>query len=372
MASNVPNLIFYDTPKGNANLRYFGNFLAPDPFLAMRMRGRSYAVLNALEFARGKRQSRFDEVLDYGELLKETKQPSPTIADVAVLLAKKQRVKTFVVGADFPLGLARRLEAKGLSLKIGENLFPERAIKSTREAEFICQANELNSRCFYEVEKLLRASRPRGGFLVYKDRKLTSELLHARIQAICLEHGASARGTIVAGGDQACDPHEEGFGPLRANELIVVDIFPRGKDGYFGDMTRTYLKGRASEAQQALVDTVLTAQKKAIRALKAGVSGKAVHQLVEKFFDARGFRTSVDKKGYSGFFHGLGHGLGLEVHEAPSLSPRGGVLKEGAVVTVEPGLYYRGIGGCRIEDVVQLTKTGVRMLSSHPYRWQIR
>jgi Xaa-Pro aminopeptidase len=190
----------------------------------------------------------------------------------------------------------------------------------------------------------------------------------------CLEAGAISTNTIIAAGDQGCDPHERGSGPIRANELIIVDIFPRViATGYFGDMTRTFLRGRASEAQRTLVAAVRSAQSAALKTIRAGVNGREVHGQVVEIFTARGFQTKHTPRGSVGFFHGTGHGLGLEVHEPPRMNASFDYrLKRGSVVTVEPGLYYPGIGGCRIEDVVQVTATGVKLLSSYHYDWEIR
>ena len=188
------------------------------------------------------------------------------------------------------------------------------------------------------------------------------------------EGGQAGGTTIVAGGNQACDPHDRGSGPLRPNELIIIDIFPRvTKTGYFGDMTRTYLRGRASDAQRRLVATVGAAQKAALRTISAGVDTRVVHEEVVTTFTAAGCQTRHTKTGSVGFFHGTGHGLGLAVHEAPRISGSIAMpLKKGAVVTVEPGLYYPEIGGCRIEDVVQVTTRAPLFLSKHPYDWEFR
>jgi len=138
-------------------------------------------------------------------------------------------------------------------------------------------------------------------------------------------------------------------------------------------MTRTFLKGRASDAQKAIVAGVREAQLAALGAVKAGVSGKAVHQTVLDVFAKLGFETKHTPKGSVGFFHGTGHGVGLDIHEAPRLGPTvDAPLKKGTVVTVEPGLYYPGIGGCRIEDVVQVTSGAPRMLSSYHYEWELK
>jgi Xaa-Pro aminopeptidase len=204
---------------------------------------------------------------------------------------------------------------------------------------------------------------------------LTSEKLRFAIESAIMAEGGHAGGsTIVAGGDQACDPHQRGFGPLRPDELIIIDIFPRvAATGYFGDMTRTYLRGRATDAQRKLVATVREAQLAALAEIRAGVDGRTVHQTVVAVFDSAGFETKRTKTGSVGFFHGTGHGLGLAVHEMPRMSGAVSMeLKQGTVVTVEPGLYYPGLGGCRIEDVVQVTARAPKMLSSHSYDWELR
>ena len=195
-------------------------------------------------------------------------------------------------------------------------------------------------------------------------------MLRAEIDSAVLRAGGVPTGTIVAGGDQACDPHERGHGPLHADSLIILDVFPRdAKSGYFGDMTRTVLRGRASEAQRKLWETVKAGQALALKRIKAGIDGMTIHKAIQEFFASRGFTTGVRNGRRVGFFHGTGHGLGLEIHEHPRLQKV--VLKDRQVLTVEPGLYYPGVGGARQEDVVVVTKTGCRILSRFPKQLEI-
>jgi len=211
--------------------------------------------------------------------------------------------------------------------------------------------------------EVLKAARPGSGKrLRWNGKTLTSEILRAEIDSSILRAGGIPTGTIVAGGDQACDPHERGHGPLYADSLIILDVFPRdAKTGYFGDMTRTVLRGRASDAQRKLWETVKAGQALALKRIRAGVDGMTIHKAIQEFFAGRGFPTEVRKGRRVGFFHGTGHGLGLEIHEHPRLQKV--VLKNRQVLTVEPGLYYPGVGGARQEDVVVVTKTGCRILS---------
>ena len=157
---------------------------------------------------------------------------------------------------------------------------------------------------------------------------------------------------------------------MKANSLIILDIFPRdAKSGYFGDMTRTVVRGRASEAQRRLWETVWEGQKLALKKMKPGVDGLELHNEVKQFFTDRGFPTGVRDGRQVGFFHGTGHGLGLEIHEYPRFQKT--VFKVGQVLTVEPGLYYPGVGGARIEDVAVVTRSGHRLLSRFEKRLEI-
>jgi Xaa-Pro aminopeptidase len=152
---------------------------------------------------------------------------------------------------------------------------------------------------------------------------------------------------------------------LRANELIILDIFPRAqKTGYFGDITRTVVKGRASEAARKLYDTVHEGQNLAFTLMKAETPTSKVHEAVLSLFNQKGYQTGKMKGRMQGFFHGTGHGLGLEIHESPRVGATStGVLKPGQVITVEPGLYYPEIGGVRIEDVAVITTGKARNLT---------
>jgi Xaa-Pro aminopeptidase len=372
-----PPLLYADTER-SADALYFGRVGVPDPFLAFGVRGRRYAVVSALEFARVRRDSAFDVVVPLEACLQEARRKWPRrsvgVAEIMVLLAREHRQARFTIPEDFPAGLCERLRRLGLNLAVADGpLFPQRTIKTPAEAAAIREGNRCSARGIAAAERVLRASQVRGRRLVYRGATLTSERLKFAIESACLEAGANSVNTIAAGGDQACDPHDRGSGPLRPHELIVVDVFPRVQaTGYYGDMTRTFLRGRASDAQRDLVAAVRAAQRAALRAIRAGVEGAAVHAAVTGLFARRGYETRRTARRSVGFFHGTGHGLGLEVHEPPRLGATAhAALPRGAVVTVEPGLYYPGLGGCRIEDVVQVTSASPRMLSRFHYRWEL-
>lgn len=371
-----PPLLYADTER-SADALYFGRIGIPDPFLAFAVRGRKYAVVSALEFARVRRDSAFDVVKPLESCLQEARRAWPRrsvgAAEVMALLARGLRQTRFTVPEDFPAGLCERLRRLKLDLVVSAGpLFPQRTTKTPAEAAAIREGNRCSACGIAAAERVLRASRIRGRRLVHRGATLTSERLKFAVEVACLEAGATSVNTIAAGGDQACDPHDRGSGPLRPNELIVVDVFPRVQaSGYYGDMTRTFLRGRASDAQRALVAAVRAAQQAALRVVRAGVEGAQVHAAVTALFARRGYETRRSAGRSVGFFHGTGHGLGLEVHEPPRLGPTAHTaLPLGSVVTVEPGLYYPGLGGCRIEDVVQVTSASPRMLSRFHYRWE--
>jgi Xaa-Pro aminopeptidase len=197
-----------------------------------------------------------------------------------------------------------------------------------------------------------------------------AEEAHTIIDNILAEHDCdSPEGHIVAGGEQAVEPHERGHGPLNHGEAIVIDIFPRSKKtGYFADMTRTVCIGEPKNPEiKKMFDAVVAVQELAESMMKPGVACKAIQEAAEKLFMERGYETSGKGKEFAfaqGFVHGLGHGVGREVHEAPHISRRSeDVLMEGDVVTNEPGLYYKGIGGIRMEDMLLITQDGCRNLT---------
>jgi Xaa-Pro aminopeptidase len=182
-----------------------------------------------------------------------------------------------------------------------------------------------------------------------------------------MERDCVAQHTIVAGGEHACDPHNEGSGPLPAGRSIIFDVFPRSAvSRYFADMSRTVVRGDVSPELKRLYDTVKDAQEEAIGKIKDGADGMRIHHGICARFEKAGYKTGVVEGRMQGYFHGTGHGVGLDIHEAPRISRTGSVLQEGHVVTVEPGLYYPGLGAVRIEDMVLVTKDGCRNLTNFP------
>lgn len=351
----------------DADMLYATHFFVPDPFILLEQNGKRTLVLSDLEIDRGRKQARADEFLPYSVFEREVQGKSkkaPPYERVLAHFLKQKKVRSAIVPDNFPLGYARALAAEKIRLQVADGLFwPEREAKSESELRLMRKALEITEAGMKRGFEVLKRAKPgKAQKLEWSGAVLTSEILRAEIDTAVLHAGGLPANTIVAGGDQACDPHERGHGPLKANSLIIIDIFPRvAASGYYGDLTRTVVRGRASEAQRRLWETVNEGQALALRQMKPGVDGLKLHRQVQQYFTDQGYPTEIRNGRQTGFFHGTGHGLGLEIHEIPRFQKT--VFKVGQVVTVEPGLYYPGLGGVRTEDVVAITKRGIRMLS---------
>ena len=371
-------ILMYAGTRESADQLYLGKFRVPDPFISFKKGAKRIAVLNQLEFSRGLKESVFDTILSLEEYTERAKakfgKSNVGVPEVIATVAAEYRMIGFKVPHEFPAWLAFDLQALGFEINaVKGTVFPAREMKTEEEMGFLKEGNRCSAVGLRAAENALRKSTIKKGYLYLDGKRFTSERLRELIEVACLEAGSVSLDTIAAAGDQACDPHCAGSGPIRANELIIVDVFPRvSNTGYHGDMTRTFLKGTPSDAQRKLVASVRAAHKQAVAQVKTGVNGKSIHDSIVTYFKGDGFETKRTAKGAVGFFHGTGHGLGLEVHEAPRVSVVNYKLKRDSVITIEPGLYYPGLGGCRIEDVVAVTDDGPRMLSKYNYKWVIQ
>jgi Xaa-Pro aminopeptidase len=366
----VINLLIVADSERNADMLYATGMFVPDPFIYLRLHGKSVIVMSDLEIDRARKQAPHCRVISFSQVQKQLRAagvPRPGYADVVAHLLRQRRIQTISVPADFPLGLANELAARKVkAVAVKGGVFPGREIKSAAEVRKLVAALRMAEAGMAAGMAALRAAKiGRDRKLIYQGAPLTSGKLRSISDTAVLQAGGLAANTIVAGGLQGCDPHERGHGPLHAHEPIILDIFPRAQaTGYFGDITRTVVRGRASEAVRKLYRTVHQGQQIGFKQIRAGVVTADVHRAVNGFFEQEGYRTGKRKGRMEGFFHGTGHGLGLEIHEAPRMGTSStDLLKVGHVVTVEPGLYYPGIGGVRLEDVAVVTAKGARNIT---------
>src|SRR5947208_305425 len=374
-SSKQPVRLIVAASDHDPDMLYATRMFVPDPFIFLEQNGKRTIVLSDLEIDRGKKQAQADEILAYSTFEREVQgkaKRTPPFEKVLSHFLQKRGVRSAIVPSNFALGYAEELGRAKIKLQTTNGLFfPERESKTEDELRLMRRALSITEKGMARgIEVLAACKARRGKRLDWFGRVLTSEILRAEIDSAILRAGGIPQGTIVAGGDQACDPHERGSGPLLADSLIILDIFPRdSRTGYYGDMTRTVVRGRASDAQRKLWETVKAGQALALRRIKAGVDGATIHKAIQDLFSERGFPTEMRKGRRVGFFHGTGHGLGLEIHEYPRLQKV--TLKDRQVLTVEPGLYYPGVGGARQEDVVVVTKTGCKILSRFPKQLEI-
>jgi Xaa-Pro aminopeptidase len=345
-------------------MRYACGFRSVDPVVFLQSGERRLLAVPGMEVGRAQREAVGVEVYS-PEALGLRGMSRRRLSEWALRLMRKADVKTVLVSAMLPYGVGRRIEKAGFRVRVSPGpLFPERERKRQEEIRCIRQAQEAAVIAMRAATAAIARSQVRSdGTLVLRGKPVTAEDIKRVIAGVLLQHDCMGQDIIVAGGVHAADPHDTGCGPLRAGEGIVLDIFPQHqKHGYWGDLTRTVVRGPAPERLRRMYNAVRAAQQAALSTIRPGVRTAQVHRAAVEVFERRGFKTGSEQgRGY-GFIHGTGHGVGLAIHEAPSLGVGEGRLKEGHVITVEPGLYYPDFGGVRIEDTIVVTRDGWRYL----------
>lgn len=362
--------------ESDSNLYYATRFIAPDPFIFLEIKGEKLLVMSDLELDRARSQAMVDRVLSYSEIERGVRAQGaadPGTVDIVHAVLQPAGVKRLLVPASFPYAYAARLQELGYQLETKkEPFFESRAIKTDEEVRYIEASQRATEEAVAAAHDALRAASVRDGLLWLDGEPLTSERIKKLINVKLMERDCIAQHTIVAGGDQACDPHHEGSGPLPANRSIIFDVFPRSATTrYFADMSRTVVRGRPSAELKRLYQTVKDAQEEAMTKIRDGADGAMIHQGICERFEAAGYRTGLVNGRMQGYFHGTGHGVGLDIHEPPRISRTGSILQEGHIVTVEPGLYYQGLGAVRIEDMVLVTREGCRNLTDFPKTFEL-
>jgi Xaa-Pro aminopeptidase len=366
------NILLYASSETDSNILYATGFFCPDPFIFIRTsKGRRVLVMSDLEMDRAKSQSKAHRVLSLSEYIALSQKrygKAPHVADVIATVSRSLGIRGFSVPENFPTGVADRLRKNGVRVSvIPDPFFNERLYKTPEEIKHIQRAMRITESGMQAAVDVVRKSSIRNGWVVYQGKRLTAETLREVANGTIYDQGCIASHTIIAPGKHGCDPHDVGSGPIRANQPIILDIFPRHeKTGYFADITRTVVKGKAPQLVREMYNAVLEGQRFALRNIRHGVKTRMIHRGILDLFKSRGFETGKIGGRMQGFFHGTGHGLGLDIHEPPRIAINNLVLEKGMVVTVEPGLYYHPVGGMRIEDTVVVTQTGIKNLTRFP------
>ena len=361
----------------DANLFYATRFPAPDAFVfVLTPTGEKVLLMSDLEVDRARVQAAVDTVLPiryFEERAKASGVERPGVLDSVCAFLAEREIRSVLVPGSFPIEYGDGLRKRGVAVQARrEPFFEERLRKTAEEVEAISRAMQRTEAAMDAAVGAIREAKVHDGVLRWRSETLTSERVRRLISMALIEDGLLAQHTIVACGEAGCDPHNEGSGPLHAGQSIIIDIFPRDEASrYYADITRTVVKGHASDMLWKMYGAVSAGQERAFALLRDGSDGEGVHRAVQATLERHGFQSGEVNGRMQGFFHGTGHGLGLEVHELPRISKLPATLRAGNVVTVEPGLYYPGIGGVRIEDVVVVTETGCTNLTRYPKELEV-
>jgi Xaa-Pro aminopeptidase len=371
----MPDVLVLADSIRSPEMRHVVPVAIPDPFLYAEHDGRRVVVVSALEVERvgaaGLEVVPVD-ALGIDDLLAQGVDRDEAELRVYVRACRELGVTDALVPASFPLELADRLRGEGVALTPDREHFADRRRRKTdaelaglRRAQRACEA------ALDVARDMLRRSEPDGS-LMLDGEPLTSERIKAEVERVFGEHGAYADEFIVSHGAQTAIGHEAGHGPILPGEPITFDLFPRDREtGVYTDMTRTYVVGEVPNELREWHRLCKEALERVVAAVRPGVNGRALFEIPCALFQAHGHPTQLTKEPgevlQDGFFHSLGHGVGLEVHERPSLGRVGDDLVAGDVIALEPGLYRAGFGGVRLEDIAIVTDDGVEVVTSYPY-----
>ena len=370
----------------NADMFAASRFLTPDPVIWLEAGDRKIIVVTGFDVELARRTTPADDVWSTEDLTQAERAANATEGELeraGVLNALRRAVVTSVrVPPWFPLEHAEHLRANGVTVAIdGNTMAARRRRKEPDQVAVLRAIQRLVEQAMGMIRDTSGSATPGGdGVLVLDGAPLTSEHLRGVVQTFWVSNGIEPQPPIIAGGPQGADPHEHGSGPIRAGEPVVCDLFPRHEAlRLWGDMTRTFCFGEPSPAVAAVHAICREALERSLAATRPGVVGKDLQRAVSDLFRDHGYpsmahpaATIVDASLFV-YNHGLGHGVGFDVHEAPSAGASGHeALEVGDTLTLEPGLYARGIGGCRIEDLVVLVDGGIENLNSMPYDMVVR
>ncbi len=374
----MPDVLIYGDTVRFPELRHEVPLAIPDAFLYLERGDRRVVMIGSLELPRVRASAPELEILSpeelgSDELFAEGKTSWEIALELAVRACRHLGVERAAVPEGFPVGHADHLRANGIELDVERALFTDRRrSKTVAEIAGIRKAQRACEAAFDAARDLLRRAQPNGAGLEVDGEPLTSERLKHTIEHVFGEHDVTGEDMIVSHGPQSAVGHDAGSGQIKPDEPIVLDLFPKDREtGCYADMTRTYVVGEPPEELKEYHRLVKEALDRSTAAVKAGVNGRKLYELVCDIFHEAGYKTQLSKEPNEvledGFFHGLGHGVGLEVHELPNLSRTGQDLVPGDVVTIEPGLYRPGFGGLRLEDLVLVTEDGCEVLTAYPY-----
>jgi Xaa-Pro aminopeptidase len=347
----------------DADMRYLTHFTTSDPFVFFKKPGDpGVIIISQMELGRASREASAAVMTrtqaGLPDILKKEKDPYRATA----MMIAGQVGKKILVPPNFPIALANSLNKYCTILVDNGTVQSMRAKKSRDEILLMKNVQKVTEKAMERAISLIRSASVKKGFLYLDKTPLTAEFVKFSMHSLLLQHGCNAVDTIVSCGEDTSIPHITGSGPLKSDEPIVIDLFPVNEiSGYYADMTRTVVRGEPSPEILEMYNTLREAKHLGISLVRKGASGADIHQEVVDFFKDHGYESTT-----RGFVHNLGHGVGLQVHELPTVGPAGKALLSGNVITIEPGLYYPGIGGVRLEDIGVVTAKGFENFTEFP------
>ncbi|MFB6208649.1 MAG: M24 family metallopeptidase [Candidatus Nanohaloarchaea archaeon] len=370
-SSKFDAFLIFDDSASNENLFYLTSFKASDSFLYFFAKGESTVVVPQLEYSRAEEEAEVDNIYSSSKYVsgESRDNESKRIETIRKALEDKG-INRVAVPGEFPLKLADDLESEGIEVEPAEQnpVMEARKRKDSGELEKLREVQELTEEAMKRTREIIGNAEVRDGVLYRDGEILTSERVKKKIKLFMLENNCEVpENTIVASGAESAKPHSRGSGPIEAGEPIIVDIFPRHDNNYFGDMTRTFVKGEVPSEVQEMKQSVDEALEAAFEVLErgAGVKAKEVHARVCDVLEKHGYETlRNNEEAESGFLHSTGHAVGLELHESPRVAGNKDELEEGMVLTIEPGLYIPEIGGLRLEDMIVVEEDGFENFNS--------
>ena len=361
-----------------AEMRHEVPLGVPDPFLYAERNGTRSVVASSFELGRINDVAPDIEALpmeEFGidELYAQGLTREEIELEVVLRAARRFGIDDAVVPGTFPLELADHLRSNGIQVRADRDLFVQRRrVKNDAELAGIRRAQRAAEVAMDAARELMRSAERQNGSVLLDGEPLTCERIKLAVEQAFTANGAFADEFIVSHGPQTAVGHDMGSGPIAPDEPVCLDLFPRDREsGCFADMTRVFVVGTPSDELREWHTLCKEALDRSVAAVKPGVSGSALHKISCDIFEEHGYPTLRSKEPgevlRDGFYHSLGHGVGLEVHEEPSLGRAPGELVAGDVIAVEPGLYRHGYGGCRLEDLVLVTESGPEVLTDYPY-----
>lgn len=338
--------------------------------------GETHAIVRNIELPRARAVNRASAVHCPEDLVAADQLSSDrdtTFAQATAALLKRKKISAVRADAMLPLLFSDVLHRSGIEVQFDAALGRrQRRSKRPDEIEHLRQAQTITESAITHVYEIIHRAAIVDGILHDNGKPLTSKRIRASVTGFLLKHEYSCPGDlIIAAGPQGSDCHHHGAGVLRASEPIIVDIFPMNTTTrYWGDCTRTFVRGTPDPKLARMHALVVKAKAAAITAARAGSPGSLVHQAVLDVFKPAGIHIGIPAEDAPVdlifYPHGTGHGIGLECHEAPILDERCPDLVEGDALTIEPGLYCKSIGGVRVEDMVIVGADSVENLNTLP------